>query len=56
MKKRTKSLLAIIGVILAVTGGFTSIPLMLRENYLAGSLFIACMIVGLIMVALAFGE
>jgi uncharacterized membrane protein HdeD (DUF308 family) len=56
MKKRTKNVVSVIGVILLVLGITTSIPLFLQKSYLGMITGLASVIVGLILLAIAFGD
>jgi len=56
MKKRTKNVISVIGVILLVLGITTSIPLFLQKNYLGMIISLISVIIGVILLAISFGE
>lgn len=55
-KQTQKNIIAVIGVICSVAGLIFSIPLILQSRYVLGSLFAVVLIVGIILLAIAFGD
>jgi len=56
MKPKKRYLLLLAGVTSSIFGIFMAIPALLKENYLAGSIFVTLLVFGLVLIALAFGE
>jgi len=56
MKKQTKNILAVAGVISTVMGIIGAIPSFLRENYGAATGSAILVVVGLVLIAIAFGD
>ena len=56
MKKRKRNLLIIAGVISTIMGMLSAIPFALQEKYWAAGVAGVFIIVGLIILAIAFGE
>ena len=56
MKKRVKNIVSVIGVILLVLGITASIPLFLQKSYLGMIAGLASVIIGIILLAISFGE
>lgn len=56
MKKITKNVVSVIGVILLVLGVTSSIPLFLQKSYLGLGFSMLSVIFGIIFLAIAFGD
>jgi uncharacterized membrane protein HdeD (DUF308 family) len=56
MKKTKKNLLALAGVVSAVTGAALMFPSFAKEIYWLASLSVVLIIVGVILLAFAFGD
>ena len=56
MKKNTKNIFALIGVIGTVLGIVSAIPFFLNKTYNSAIISVMLIIVGLIMLAFAFGD
>jgi len=56
MKKQSKNILAVAGVISTVVGIIGAIPSFLQSNYTLSILSVVLVVGGLILLAIAFGE
>jgi len=56
MKKTTKNILGVAGVISSVLGIVTAIPSFLRETYSIAILSTFLIVIGLVLLAIAFGD
>ncbi len=56
MAKTNKNILAVVGVACLVIGVTSSVPLFLTQNYLYGALSSLLSIIGIICLAVAFGD
>ena len=56
MNIKKKNLLAMGGVIGVVVGVVGAIPSLLKENHIAATLYFLLLIIGLILLAISFGE
>ena len=56
MQKRKKNLLSVFGVIGCVIGIFMAIPSYLNSNYLGLGISSLMVIIGVVLLALAYGE
>ncbi len=56
MRREVRNIVAIMGVISSVIGVLGAVPFFLTERFVYGSLATILVIVGLILLAIAFGE
>lgn len=56
LKQTTKNILAVAGVIAALTGVVVAIPSFLQNKVAVGTFAVALMVAGLVMLAIAFGD
>ncbi len=56
MKHRTKNLIALTGVIFSVVGIIISIPSFIKEQYVTAIISVIMVVLGLVLLAIAFGE
>ena len=56
MKKETRNILAVAGVIGAVVGVIVAIPSFLQEKYTAAIGSIILLVAGLVLLAISFGD
>ena len=56
MKKRAKNIISVIGVILTIIGIIISISSFVKENYLGLGISLIAVILGVIFLAIAFGD
>ena len=56
MKKETKNIVAVLGVISTVVGVIGAVPSFLGENYALGLGFSVVVVIGLVLLAISFGD
>ncbi|MBI3035700.1 hypothetical protein HYY71_05250 [Candidatus Woesearchaeota archaeon] len=56
MKKTTKNILAVAGVIGTILGIILLIPSFLQTNYIVSTISVVLIVAGLVMLAIAFGD